>query len=292
MLLLPMLPGRKTFFLVLVSTVFAARAVHGESRAEKERQARTACLAGEYAEGVRLLSQLFVATMDPTFIYNQGRCFEQNLRYEDAIGRFQEYLRVAKTDSKARRAEAEEHIEDCKALLAGGRTPSIPGDPGATSPSISTPPAPPTAGAPPAASAPESKPAMVNVRCNREGALVRLDGKEAGKTPLGVPMSVAEGEHELVLEYQGESRSSRLAVKAGEPRLVEVLFEAEPVAPVAVSPAVQRSSSPPPRKWYRSPWVWTAAGAVAAGIATALILVYGQSDRYPSPDMGTRSIGD
>jgi hypothetical protein len=48
---------------------------------------------------VQLLSELFVSTMDPTFIYDQARCFQQNRRYEDAIARFQEYLRTGKSVS-------------------------------------------------------------------------------------------------------------------------------------------------------------------------------------------------
>jgi hypothetical protein len=68
-----------------------------------------------------LLSELYVDTRETAFIYNQGRCFEQNRRYEDAIARFQEYLRVAKKESNAVRTEAERHIAECKALLAEER---------------------------------------------------------------------------------------------------------------------------------------------------------------------------
>lgn len=71
---------------------------HGESapsgdRADRqalEREARRACLSGEYVKGVALLSDLFVDSKDPNYIFNQGRCFEQNLRFEEAIGRFGE----------------------------------------------------------------------------------------------------------------------------------------------------------------------------------------------------------
>lgn len=83
----------------------------------KEAEARMACLAGEYAKGVAILSELFVQTKIPDFIYNQGRCFEQNHRYEDAIARFREFLRVDKKISKSDRANAEKHIADCQHLL-------------------------------------------------------------------------------------------------------------------------------------------------------------------------------
>lgn len=94
---------------------FAPPAVAGDARV---REARTACLAGDYTKGVTILSELFVDTRDPTYIYNQGRCFEQNARCREAIARFQEYLRVAKDAPVDERAETEKHIADCKIQLA------------------------------------------------------------------------------------------------------------------------------------------------------------------------------
>jgi tetratricopeptide (TPR) repeat protein len=110
-------------YLVPVACLFlptrAARA--GEQAGEinaKERAAKTACLAGDYVKGVAILSELYVGTNDSAFIYNQGRCFEQNHRYEDAVSRFREYLRVSKKMSKADKADAQKHISDCQDLLA------------------------------------------------------------------------------------------------------------------------------------------------------------------------------
>jgi hypothetical protein len=88
------------------------------SQDARAREARTACLAGDYNKGVTILSELFVNTRDPTYIYNQGRCFEQNARFREGISRFQEYLRVAKDAPAEARAEAEKHIADCRELLA------------------------------------------------------------------------------------------------------------------------------------------------------------------------------
>jgi len=83
-----------------------------------ERTARAACLAGDYATGAKILSELFVDTKDPVYIFDQGRCFEQNRRYDDAIARFQEYLRAGKNLRKADKADAQKHIAECQALLA------------------------------------------------------------------------------------------------------------------------------------------------------------------------------
>jgi hypothetical protein len=101
-----------------VPLLLTARVVWAGNAETKERVARTACLSGDYAKGVALLSELFVTTMDPTYIYNQGRCFEQNRRYEDAIARFQEYLRAGKRLSRDEQADAQKHIVDCEGLLA------------------------------------------------------------------------------------------------------------------------------------------------------------------------------
>ncbi len=90
----------------------------GASRTTQEKAARKACLSGDYAKGVDILSELFVDTKDPTYLFNQGRCFEQNRRYEDAMARFQEYLRVGQGRiAESDRASAEQHITDCKAML-------------------------------------------------------------------------------------------------------------------------------------------------------------------------------
>jgi len=111
--------GRKAVLLIIVPLILVGRTGHADQRPDsKERTARTACLSGDYVKGVQLLSELFVDTLEPAFIYNQGRCFEQNRKYEDAIARFQEYLRAARKATRAERAEAQKHIDDCQELLA------------------------------------------------------------------------------------------------------------------------------------------------------------------------------
>lgn len=104
--------------LICASTSLAA------TRVNLEKKARTACLSGDYANGVAILAELFVESEDPAYIYNQGRCFEQNARYEDAITRFQEYLRIGGGLPRRDREEARRHIRDCEALLAK-RTPAL-----------------------------------------------------------------------------------------------------------------------------------------------------------------------
>lgn len=77
-------------------------------------------------KGVDLLSDLFLDTRDPTYIFNQGRCFQQNNRYEDAISRFREYLRKATSITPQERADTERYIEECQRLLQAPQPPVSP----------------------------------------------------------------------------------------------------------------------------------------------------------------------
>jgi tetratricopeptide (TPR) repeat protein len=107
--------------LVLLAVVDTSTAYAKGSGAAEQRQvdeARKACLTGDYQKGIAILSDLFVKTEAPNYIYNQGRCLEQNARYEQAILRFEEYLRVTKGSDAKERADAEEHISDCRSKVA------------------------------------------------------------------------------------------------------------------------------------------------------------------------------
>jgi hypothetical protein len=87
-----------------------------EGKEAKERAAKKACLNRDTEKGVALLTDLYVDTNDPTYIFNQGRCYEQGNMCEDAIVRFREYLR--KRPNGNDRSEVARHIADCEALLA------------------------------------------------------------------------------------------------------------------------------------------------------------------------------
>jgi len=110
------IPGFAVFVLWLAQPASAA------SLQSQERAARKACLTGDYAKGVAILADLFLDTKIPTYIFNQGRCLEQNRKYEDAIARFQEYLVTAGAVlSREDREAAEKHIATCREALAQER---------------------------------------------------------------------------------------------------------------------------------------------------------------------------
>jgi hypothetical protein len=145
----------RSFCLTLLAatcSVSVAGSAQATSRQSQERAARKACLTGDYATGVSILSDLFLDSKDPIWIFNQGRCLEQNRRYEDAIARFEEFLRAGETTKldKADRAAAQKHIADCRDLLAQqtARPPAAPA--AASQPAAEAPTLPPSAPLPPA----------------------------------------------------------------------------------------------------------------------------------------------
>ena len=112
------------FTVLSASLLLGQQALAAKPQASQtlEKQAKKACLSGDYAKGVSLLADLFVDTGEATYLYNQGRCYEQNVRYVEAAERFKEYLRKAKNLSDADRAEVNQHIAECEASAAKGRS--------------------------------------------------------------------------------------------------------------------------------------------------------------------------
>jgi hypothetical protein len=96
----------------------ASPAVAADARAE---EARRECLGTRYQHGIDLLAALYAETRDANYIYNQGRCFQQNNRPEEAISRFREYLRSADDLSPAERSDVDAQIVECERMVAEQR---------------------------------------------------------------------------------------------------------------------------------------------------------------------------
>ncbi len=155
--------GSATFFRSLVgwcallaglsAAAAPARAASEESR---ERAAKKACLAGDAAKGVAILAELYVRTNDPVFIFNQGRCFEQNGKYEEAVIRFREFQQKNQDAGHGSDLEADRHIEKCQALLDAQkqREKGVPTSPPTPPPSVPAAPVTTVAPAVPSAAAP------------------------------------------------------------------------------------------------------------------------------------------
>lgn len=105
------------FVAFTVPLLLFALPANAASREERERAARKACLTGDVSKGIDLLADLFLDTRDITHIFNQGRCLEQNRRFEEAISRFQEYLVKGKSLGEEDKADAQRHIKLCESNL-------------------------------------------------------------------------------------------------------------------------------------------------------------------------------
>lgn len=107
--------------LAALLVVCAAGTARAQERDQRELEAKKACLGGHPDKGIELLADLYTDTNDPTYIYNQGRCFEQNGRAGEAVTRFREYLRKATAIAPDERAQLQKHIDE---LEAEGRSTS------------------------------------------------------------------------------------------------------------------------------------------------------------------------
>jgi hypothetical protein len=82
---------------VLVSCLLVAPLVQAQESVVDPRvdEALTACLAGEVQKGMRLLAELYTASRDPIWIYNQARCYQQGGQLTMALSRFKEFLHMS-----------------------------------------------------------------------------------------------------------------------------------------------------------------------------------------------------
>ena len=104
---------------LIVATLLLPLTARAEAKdAEKPAaKAQAACLSADYAKGVSILAELYVATQNAIHIFNQGRCYEQNGKYEEAILRFREFKRKWGKAEGETTAAADQHIAECQALL-------------------------------------------------------------------------------------------------------------------------------------------------------------------------------
>ena len=126
--------------------------------------------------------------------------------------------------------------------------------------------------------------ARISLSCGVRGALVALDGRPAGTTPLTREIYVLPGSHELTVTYAGHVIYRRaLALQAGEHSWGMV----DEVSPRRASPP--RVPSPQPAPFYKRWWFWAVVGGVAATAAVtgAVAASVGGSDRLPRQNLGT-----
>lgn len=105
----------------LLVAALGAPVAHAQENDPRVREARTACAAGDVSKGVRLLAELYTETDDPLWVFNQGRCHQQQGQLQPAVNRFREYLRkttgATSADVRLTRGEAEGYIREMESEL-------------------------------------------------------------------------------------------------------------------------------------------------------------------------------
>ncbi len=123
---------------LLICCLAVGRVARAEDAGQDSRvgEAKAACVAGDVQKGVRLLAELYMASGDSIWIFNQGRCYHQNAQPALALSRFKEFLRKSQgaldediTDAKKYIAEieADQQREQPASGAASTATAPVPG---------------------------------------------------------------------------------------------------------------------------------------------------------------------
>jgi hypothetical protein len=103
--------------LTVALTLSSAAVGRGDKFKSQENEARAACLLGNYRRGTEILVRLYIQTNRAVYLFNQGRCYEQNHRWEEAIDRFREFLRKSPNLEDEIKTLVTKHIAECEASL-------------------------------------------------------------------------------------------------------------------------------------------------------------------------------
>jgi hypothetical protein len=107
----------------------ASRAAADQAAAPQEdprpRAALGACGSGDVKKGISILAELYAETRNPSFVFNQARCYQQNGQLEAARQRFSEYLRVGQNEPAEDLRRAQAYVREIDDTLA--RQPPRPG---------------------------------------------------------------------------------------------------------------------------------------------------------------------
>jgi hypothetical protein len=118
-------PGRFALALVALAAASATATARAQDRDPRELEAKKACLGGRTDRGIELLAEMYAETNDPTYIYNQGRCFQQSGRPREALTRFREYMRKAPNMAADDKALVQGYISELEEQLKTSPAPDL-----------------------------------------------------------------------------------------------------------------------------------------------------------------------
>ena len=133
-----------TALLVACLTAPGARAEdHVADVPAREREALAACDSNQVQKGIELLARLWAETLEPTYIYDQGRCYQKANMAKEARGRLQEFLRVARDPKDELAVRAQQLVKDLDAEIAeqdrAATPPAVPQPVSAAPPPVTAP---------------------------------------------------------------------------------------------------------------------------------------------------------
>jgi hypothetical protein len=207
--------ARPVFMLLAVALIATAPTATAHAEDTRELEARKAYAAGRYKEAIDLYSNLYAATLHPTYLRNIGRCYQNLEEPQLAIKSYQEYLRKANVTA-AQRREVEGFIAEMEALKKRQGEAAAP----APTPMAPAPPAPalPAPAAPAASSTIVATPAPPVARSSSSSVdlAARAPEPDAPSTPFYtrwwfwtlVGLAVAGGAAAVYLTRGGDSGPS------------------------------------------------------------------------------------
>jgi tetratricopeptide (TPR) repeat protein len=136
--------ARPVLILLAAAAIAGVPIASAHAEDAREMEARKAYAAGRYKEAVDLYSNLYAATLHPTYLRNIGRCYQNLEEPQSAIKSYQEYLRKKPNVAAAERREVEGFIAEMEVLKQRQALAATP----AATPVVPAPPATPAAAAP------------------------------------------------------------------------------------------------------------------------------------------------
>lgn len=122
--------------------------------------------------------------------------------------------------------------------------------------------------------------ALVRLDTRPVASRVLLDGLQV-EVPEGGALLVQVGDHMLEVQAPGfVPDRRRLSVQGGEERTLTIVLSHAPAPSVPTRPAIAKP-------WYKSPWLWAAAGVVIVGAATGTAYALTRPEEQPRAYGGT-----
>jgi hypothetical protein len=105
----------------------------------------------------------------------------------------------------------------------------------------------------------------LTIAADQPGAVVSLNGREIGFTPITVPVTLDAGLHSVSMKKEGfEPTQQEIELKVGENKSIQFMLKPLPKAPSTIDLSEQAEKDKPKNKSKLKPLVWALVGGTAA----------------------------